>query len=246
MNKKALIITIFIALLFIVPLANASSSAFLQKASQWYQNNCTGNVSKSNSISCYSFDKIQEVDQALVTLGNKVDGIEQDVADFDTRVDSAEGRLTALEATLSAAPTSTPSSQAIKVFDNNNTELGIFGGDVFTIFYPPLNRFYKIEGGKLGYFGSSIFYSELNCLGNAYAFVGDNDLSEFGNRILSAEIGRYYIIPQGTPTVATSTKSNMSAGSCANNNGNPEVRALQQITPSLPDPIALPIHFQYQ
>lgn len=244
-NKKLAIIVV-LSLLVVTPTAFAASSTFLLKATQWYQGNCkNGNVPRGTAIDCYLFDKVGELDVNLGSLTN--------------RMSSVEGRLTTLENATPApsssptpapspTPTPSPNSQAVKVFDANGVELGIYLHD-YTFFYPPVNRLIDVQSTKLGYFGGNLYFSDSYCNGDAYISIGNNDLSLRGNQVFSIEAGKYYILEPGTPasTVSYATYGDSTGCLTSNSSGtSSNLRLLKKVEINLPDPVPFPLQFKFQ
>lgn len=147
---------------------------------------------------------------------------------------------------------------ALKVFDNNGVELGIFV-DYDTFFYPPLNKLVyvdiintgKVNIGKLinpavNY--GSIYYAEPNCAGTAYLWEGTfappsvvfNSLyPENGN-------GRYYIVDQSAAPAVKTLLSSYNGTNCENSSNTATVRTLKEVPFPLANPVSLPLQFKYQ
>lgn len=139
-------------------------------------------------------------------------------------------------------PGSDATCKNLKTFDDNGIELGIYV-DAWTVFYPPLQRFIRIDLSTRKSVTDNIFYSEQNCTGNAYVGIGDmRGLSS----ILTSDGLRLYINELNTHPVPVALNSYSSTeGICSNLTA---IRDYWLLTPvSLPFsfPIPIPLHYRY-
>lgn len=101
-TKKKFLFVGFIAsfaffLIFALPVF-AISSDFLEKATEAYQRFCTSrNIALQNSISCYAFDKLSEIDNLLGTFDSRLDLAEVDNATQSAKIAELEQRIASLE-----------------------------------------------------------------------------------------------------------------------------------------------------
>lgn len=108
--KGKLFIILFLLVLLIVPQVFAASSNFLQRANQAYQRLCTGrSVPLTIVMSCYAFDKLAELQQAINLLDERLGLTERDNATQSAKIKELEERIMNLEPP-NPSPSSSPTT----------------------------------------------------------------------------------------------------------------------------------------
>lgn len=203
----------------------ASSSDYFTKAKKYIDNNCAkSSLSNETSLNCYLFYKVMEL---------------------EIKINSNTSRISALETVPTPTPIPTPVSKGVKIVDNNNVELGIYV-DTTMFFYPPLERFVSFR--EIGDYDTAglIYFTETDCIGNAYKTLNDGDMVAFGKFVFNAGDNRFFVVDGTTPNTSINTNSHLDHGSCINSNNTFSQRLLRQVDLPLPNPIAFPLHYRYQ
>lgn len=106
--KKVLSLTgVFVFSLIFVSSVLAASSDFLQKATEYYERNCTGNpdrISRSRAILCYLSDKVHELDTAVSNVeqeqtnqANLLNNLQSNVTTNSTDITTLKGRKSIID-----------------------------------------------------------------------------------------------------------------------------------------------------
>jgi hypothetical protein len=116
------LITFIIGLVLAVP-ALATSNDFLAKASNYYQEKCTKpKVPDSTAINCYLFDKLLDLENALVNSNQRITNLEADSAIKSSQINDMQIRVTNLENLIPSpfpSPTLSPGPLPTIVFAQN-------------------------------------------------------------------------------------------------------------------------------
>lgn len=143
MKKIPIIAPVFLIVLFILSITTvfAASSDFLQRATETYQRLCTRrNVSLQNAISCYAFDKLSELNQAIDGLDSRLDTTEAIDATQSAKIAELEQRIVNLENQPSPSPTPT-------VLLNDDFNGPNLNQDIWDVF--PNGGTYSFENGYI-------------------------------------------------------------------------------------------------
>lgn len=121
MKKFLAIGALAIFSIFVFPVF-AASADFLSRATEYYQRRCTRNpdrISRSDSMLCYLFDKVQELDIGLSNQSDILSNLQNDVATNSAGIDSLKSRKSIIDIaqvrgaqfnTSSTTPVPTPDS----------------------------------------------------------------------------------------------------------------------------------------
>lgn len=270
-KKSLLVLLPLFTVLFIAFPIMASSEDFYDEAIEFYQNNCSENIKgpKTTGIICYLFDKTTEMDEDLASLEDRTNilesGLEQnsladenlgsEVSDLETRTSNLESglelnndndsnlesRVTDLESVPS------PTSKSLNIYESGGSKLGIYTHDD-SFFYEPLGLIVMFDEGN-GMIKNNInpvFYND-DCTGTAYYNISETDMNRMVNKLLSAGLGRYYIVERGTPSESFYHQSELRHDGCylsyATSDG---ARELIEVSVGFSNPIPLPVEYQYE
>lgn len=149
-------------------------------------------------------------------------------------------------------PGTNSETKALKTFDANDTELGIYDIQI-RFFFPELQRFVTINPatGEQANNGRAIYFLTNDCTGTAHIQVdNEGDMTFWASKVFSGKDGIYYILDSEAPitTVVMSTLIPNASDVCVNFSGSPHppLRELTEVTYSLPDPVQLPLEFRYE
>lgn len=147
--------------------------------------------------------------------------------------------------------------KAIKVFDKNNQELGIFIENQeysrYIIFLPNFNRYLKFEiteDNNIKYLNNiGDLYETTDCSGSPYIGIPNYQRSWIDNEIFHF-FNRYFILEKTTVLQSMSEKSyNDGEGNCVQT-GSPitveDVYKLTEIPNIYPNPIVFPLQLRYE
>lgn len=226
----------FISFLILAPQVLAASSSFIGNAQRWYDSNCTRRperVRGQESVLCYAYDKLAELDQDITGFNERLAEIDLDNASQSARINDLEN-------------TPTLGHKELKTFDSNNIELGIYA-DTYSFFYPPIQRFLSVLSDTGGFgTGGRIYFINTNCTGDAYKTISGQDMTDHGKFAFNAGDNRFFVVDYGTPNTNINTNSFLDTGTCTNNNSTNSQRQLREVSVSLPNPVALPLQYKYQ
>lgn len=132
---------LFVGLFFLVFTSSsfASSNTFSQSAYNYYQTVCSKtNVIIANSVICYVFDKVNELDASLTSLTSRVANLENQAAGILTTLSSLGSRLTILETKVNQiqTPTLTPTPTPPLVLNCPDLYSGCSVGSICNVISP--------------------------------------------------------------------------------------------------------------
>lgn len=217
----------------------AASSDYITKAQKYIDDNCTkAKISNQISLDCYLFYKVGELQASLTGL--------------ETSVNSNTSRIVALE------NTPTPTSKAVKVFDKNGVELGIFmetifdGYHVFNIFVPSIERYVRIYtapySGEVGP-RTHVVFTNTNCTGTVYTReITPQTFEILANQVIPISSGTYYALDLNGSQTSIVANSSLSSSGCHTdqNVGTFDVYPLIPVVLPFSEPVALPLQYKYQ
>ncbi|MBI4058213.1 hypothetical protein HY408_00430 [Candidatus Gottesmanbacteria bacterium] len=103
--KRVIVLVFLFAGLFITPIVVfASSDQFKQKAQEWYSRNCKPSASREQSMMCYIYDKVHELESVVNGILTRLDTNDANDKEQSLKITELESKLNKLLASPSPSP----------------------------------------------------------------------------------------------------------------------------------------------